>query len=372
MFFPKIFIDKNTTLRGRINANTNALKLVFNSPKILAYGGEIDSVYVRMDTKSKLYNTHITATNVKTDYFNASDFNLLNITKKDTLFFKSEFRGATAINETFNMDFYYTFNKDKKAVLGIQKSSFDFENNIWKINPQNNKDNKVVFDLKKNEFNFSPFYLRSKEQEITFQGVVKDSTQKDLKINFKKVKLSSLLPEIDSLSLNGILNGRLDFLQKDGQYSPKGNLSVSDFKINSFEQGNLDLNIVGDNSYEKYAVDLTLENANRKSIFANGSVDFTNERPVIDLKVNLDKFQLNAFSPLGQDVLSKLRGEASGSFNVTGFLRNPEMKGEIDLKGAGLLFPYLNVDYDFEGITKIKLLDQSFIFEKTKFIRHQI
>ena len=40
------------------------------------------------------------------------------------------------------------------------------------------------------------------------------------------------------------------------------------------------------------------------------------------------------------------------------------MKGEIDLKGAGLLFPYLNVDYDFEGITKIKLLDQSFIFEK--------
>jgi len=364
VFFPKIFIDKNTTLRGRINANTNALKLVFNSPKILAYGGEIDSVYVRMDTKSKLYNTHITASNVKTDYFNASDFNLLNITKKDTLFFKSEFRGATAINETFNMDFYYTFDKEKRAVLGIQKSSFDFENNIWKINPQDNKDNKVVFDLKKNEFNFSPFYLRSKEQEITFQGVVKDSTQKDLKINFKKVKLSSLLPEIDSLSLNGVLNGRLDFLQKDGQYSPKGNLSVSDFKINSFEQGNLDLNIVGDNSYEKYAVDLTLENANRKSIFANGSVDFTNERPVIDLKVNLDKFQLKAFSPLGQDVLSKLRGEASGSFNVTGFLRNPEMKGEIDLKGAGLLFPYLNVDYDFEGITKIKLLDQSFIFEK--------
>lgn len=368
VFFPKIFIDKNTTLRGKINTNTNALKLTFISPKILAYGNELDSVYLRMDTKSELYNTHLTASKIKTEYFNASKFNLLNITKKDTLFFKSEFRGATAINETFNMDFYYTVDKEKKSVLGIQKSSFDFEKNIWKINPQDNKDSKIVFDIKKSEFNFSPFYLRSKEQEITFRGFVKDSTQKDLKINFKKVKLSSFLPEIDSLNLNGILNGDLDFIQKNGQYSPKGNLSVSNFKINSFEQGDLNLNIIGDNSYEKYKVDLTLKYSNRKSIFANGFVDFTNERPIIDLNVYLDKFQLKAFSPLGQDVLSKIRGEASGSFKVTGFLRNPIMKGELELKDAGLLFPYLNVDYDFEGITKIRLEEQSFIFEKLKLL----
>ena len=364
VFFPEIFIDQSTKLKGEINTKKNIFKLDLSSPKVIAYGGELDSIHLNINTQNKAYNTHLRIAKIKTDYVNATKLNLINRTTNDTLFVKSEFKGNLNPDETFNMDFFYTFNKDKKAVLGIQKSSFDFENNIWKINPQGNKDNKVVFDLKKNEFDFSPFYLRSKEQEITFQGVVKDSTQKDLKINFKKVKLSSLLPEIDSLSLNGILNGSLDFLQKDGQYSPKGNLSVSNFKINSFEQGDLDLNIVGDNSYEKYAVDLTLENANRKSIFANGTIDFSSQRPIIDLKVGLDNFQLNAFSPLGQDVLSKIRGEASGNFNVTGFLRNPEMKGEIDLKGAGLLFPYLNIDYDFEGITKIKLEDQSFIFEK--------
>jgi len=40
------------------------------------------------------------------------------------------------------------------------------------------------------------------------------------------------------------------------------------------------------------------------------------------------------------------------------------MKGELELKDAGLLFPYLNVDYDFAGLTKIRLEEQSFIFEK--------
>lgn len=364
VFFPKIFIDKNTRLRGRINANTDALKLTFTSPKIIAYGNVADSVYVRMDTKSNLYNTHITAAKVTSDYFKTKKFNLLNITKNDTLFFKSEFVGATNTDETFNMDFYYTLNEEKKSVVGVQKSTFDFEENIWRINPQDNKDNKVVFDLTKNEFDFSPFYLKSNQQEVTFQGALKDSTYKDLKINFKQVNLSSFLPPIDSLSMNGVLNGQLDFVQKEGIYSPKGNLSVTDFKINSFEQGNLDLNMKGENSYEKYTVDLTLENSNRKSIAATGTVDFTNERPVIDLNVALDKFQLNAFSPLGQDVLSKIRGEASGNFNVSGFLRNPEMKGELELKDAGMLFPYLNVDYDFDGITKIKLENQSFIFEQ--------
>ncbi|WP_347174792.1 translocation/assembly module TamB domain-containing protein [Polaribacter uvawellassae] len=368
VFFPDIYIDENTNLNGEINTAKNIFKLNLTTPKVIAYGSSLDSINLYVNNKNIAFNTHLRVAKINTDYFNATKFNLINKTKNDTLFVKSEFKGDLNPDETFNLDFFYTLNQEKKSVLGIQKSSFDFENNIWKINPQDNKNSKVVFDLKKEEFKFSPFYLRSKEQEITFQGIVKDSTHKDLKIDFKKVKLSSLLPEIDSLSLNGILNGKLDFLQKDGQYSPKGNLSVSNFKINSFAQGDLDLNIVGENSYEKYAVDLTLKSSDRKSIFANGFIDFTDERPIIDLKVTLDKFQLKAFSPLGQDVLSKLRGEASGQFNVSGFLRNPNMKGELELKDAGLLFPYLNVDYDFEGITKIKLDQQKFIFEELKLL----
>ena len=364
VFFPEIFIDRNTNFNGRIDSETNHFKLNFLSPKMIVYGNEIDSLKLEINTKNKFYNTHLMAAKINTKYFNASKLNLLNVTKNDTLFVKSEFKGATATNETFNMDFFYTLNEQRKSVLGIQKSSFDFENNVWKINPEDNKSSKVVFDLKSNEYVFSPFNLTSKEQEIKFQGFVRDSTEKDLKINFKKVQLSSLMPVIDSLSINGVLNGELDFLQKEGLYSPKGKLSISDFKINSFEQGNLDLNIVGDNSYEKYAVDLTLENANRKSIFADGSIDFSGQRPIVDLNVSLDKFKLNAFSPLGQDVLSKIRGEASGGFSFKGFLRNPVMKGELELNDAGLLFPYLNVDYDFAGLTKIRLDGQSFIFEK--------
>lgn len=364
VFFPEIYIDNNTNISGLIDTDKNIFKLQLKSPKVVAYGNVLDSIHLQVNTQNRAYNTHLRIAKINTSYFNATKLNLINRTKNDTLFVKSEFEGIDKKGEAFNMDFFYTFNNNNKAVLGIQKSIFNFEENTWRVNPENNKANKVTFDLKKREFVFSPFKLKSREQEILLKGVVRDSTFKDLKINFKKVKLSSFLPPIDSLSMNGVLSGDLDFIQKDGQYSPVGDLSVQGFQINSFDQGDLSLKVVGENSYEKYAVALSLLNLKRKSITAAGTVDFTAQRPVIDLKFSLDKFQLNAFSPLGQDILSKIRGEASGNFDVTGFLRNPIMKGELALQNAGLKFPYLNVDYDFEGTTKIRLQDQSFIFEK--------
>ena len=365
VFFPQIFIGSNTSIRGKVDSQSNDVIFTFISPKVIAYGNEIDKLSLRINTTNPLFNTHLTAENIKTKYYDAAKLNLINRTQNDTLFFKSEFKGGIRNSETYNLDFYYTFNEDQKFVVGIEKSIFDFKENVWNINPENNKENKVVFDFKKQEFVFSTFKLASDNQEVTFRGTVRDSTYKDLKINFKEVSLSSFLPPIDSLSMFGVLNGDLDFLQKEGVYSPIGKLDIKNFKINSFEQGDLKLAVKGDNSYEKYNVDLSLTHNGSQSIFANGDVDFSATRPELkNFIVRLDKFQLNAFSPLGQDILTRVRGVASGEFNVSGFLGNPVMNGEITLKDAGLKFPYLNVDYDFKGLTKISLEDQSFTFNQ--------
>jgi hypothetical protein len=79
----------------------------------------------------------------------------------------------------------------------------------------------------------------------------------------------------------------------------------------------------GESSYEKYDVNFSLEREQVKSISAKGSLDFSETRPKIDVSVNLEEFELNAFSPLGEDVLSKIRGDATGDFTLRGFLRKP-------------------------------------------------
>ena len=366
VFFPDISIDDKTKIKGKVKSNKNQLKLTISSPRINAYGNEVKDILLRTDNQNTLYNSHLTASEVNTKYYNVSKLNLLNRTQNDTLFFKSIFKGGNKKNEDFNLDFFYTFNPAGKSVLGFEKSSFQFKENIWNINPKDKNSNKVTFDLKINDFDFSPFLLTSQEQKIQFTGKLRGKNEKALSIDFTTVDLESFLPEIDSLALKGKFSGDIDFVQKNGIYSPEGALIIKDFQVNSFKQGDLALNVKGDNSYEKYSVDLSLDNEKVKSIAATGSLDFSTKRPLIDLNVFLEEFGLSAFSPLGEDVLSSIKGTASGDFTLKGFIGNPEMDGTLRLKGAGLKFPYLNTGYNFEGESIITLQEQSFFLEDIK------
>jgi hypothetical protein len=368
VFFPEISIDDKTKIQGKIKSNKNQLKLTFSSPRIDAYGNEVKDVLLRTDNQNPLYNSHLTASEVNTKYYNISKFNILNLTQNDTLFFKSIFNGGKKKNENFNLDFYYTFNPESKSVIGFEKSTFVFKENAWDINPDVENTDKITFDLKKDEFSFSKFKLISGEQKVAFTGSLKGDTEKVLLVDFTKVKLQSFLPEIDSLALKGNVSGSLDFVQKDSIYSPEAILVIQDFEVNDFKQGELAINIIGDNSYEKYSVDLSIKNEKVKSIAATGVLDFSNARPLINLDVFLEEYALEAFSPLGKDVISSIRGAVSGNFNLRGFLRNPDMEGTLRLKNAGLKFPYLNIDYDFIGESSITLIQQSFILEDIKLL----
>ncbi len=362
VFLPEVSVAPNTSIKGVIKSDNNQLKLKVSSPKVTVYGTVIDSLLLDTDNKRIIYDTSLSASSVNTPHYKLSKLLLFNKNIKDTLFFKSTFKGGTTEQEKFNLDFYYTINKKKKSVLGIEKSTFNYRDNIWDLNPKNDNENKLIFDLKKEEYYFSPFTLKSEEQEIKFNGVIKDSVYKDLEIDFSDVYLSSFLPDVDSLKLRGKLDGMINISQIAGIYGPKGDLRVENFHINDFKQGDLSLSVKGESSYKKYDVTLSLDREKVKNISAFGSLDFSNIRPKIDLSVSLEEFELNAFSPLGEDVLSKIRGIASGDFTLKGFLRNPEMDGQLILKKSGLQFPYLNVDYDFIDEVAIDLKGQSFQF----------
>ena len=366
VFFPEVSIDDNTKIKGKIKSNKNQLKLTFSSPRINAFGNEVKDVLLRTDNQNPLYNSHLTAAEVNTKYYNVSKLNLLNLTQNDTLYFKSVFNGGKKKNEAFNLDFYYTINPEEKSVVGFEKSTFVIKDTAWDINPDVKNTDKITFDLKNDEYSFSQFKLVSGEQKIEFTGNLIGDTEKVLLADFTKVKLQSFLPEIDSLKLKGKVSGNLDFVQKENVYSPEAVLVIKDFEVNEFKQGELAINIKGDNSYEKYNVDLSINNEKVKSIAATGVLDFSHKRPLIDLDVFLEEYNLAAFSPLGQDVISSLRGSVSGNFNLRGFLGNPDMEGTLRLKNAGLKFSYLNVDYDFEGESIISLSQQSFILEDIK------
>lgn len=366
VFYPEVILSANTSIAGNINSDDNLFRLNIKSPRVIAFKNTIDSLNLQIDTKNPLFNTQLSVAKINTKNYNISKLRLVNITLNDTLYFRTEFLGGDKNTERFDLAFFHTFNNENKSVIGLQKSNFTFKDTEWIINPDDNFDNKLVYDSKTKAYDISPFLITSNNQRIEFFGNVRDNISKDLTFKFDNVNLDKITPQIDSLRLKGVINGSLNYKQLNKIIKPTADFTIADFNINDSYQGNLKVAVEGKNSLRNYGVNISLERDNAINLSAVGNLDFTPKNPTIDVEIEFEEFKLDAFSPLGKDVFTNIRGFAYGNAHLTGLMNNPTMEGELFLDQAGLFFPYLNVDYDFEGTSVIGLKNQTFTFDEVQ------
>ena len=362
VFFPEIRFGKNTFIRGKMMADDGDFKLVFKSPKINAYGNIIDNISLQVDNKNPLFNTYIEVDNIDGSIYNISEFNLINVTLQDTLFFRTEFKGGKDLSEIYNLNFYHTFNEENKSVIGLKKSQLGFKGNSWVINKDNNRKNRVVFNNTLDTINIEEVVMNNGNEQINLKGDFFGVDKKNVKLEFKDVSLDKMLPEIDSLKLNGIVNGDFSIIQK-GNYLPSSSVKISNFKINDFDFGSLALGIVGDESLTKYSVDGSILRDNREVVSILGDVNYAGKESELDIIASLNQVDLKPFSPLGDIVLSDMRGFASGNAHITGTVDNPSINGKISLVDVGVNIPYLNVNLDFDDLSTVNLYNQTFDFD---------
>lgn len=362
VFYKELTLGKNTFIEGRIETDEKGFELTFNSPEIKFKDYFANNINLSIDNSNPLFNTYVEIDSLNAGIYNASQFSLINVTKRDTLLFKSEFKGGKNNADTFNLNLFYTIDETNQSIVGIKKSDVKFKGYEWLLNAQKDTLNKIRFDRNFNTFDIFPIKITQGDEEILVSGKVKDSTNKNFNVDFKDVQLVKITPRIDSLALKGVVNGKLDVVQNNGVYLPKSNVEISGLFVNDYDLGNLKAKIEGNNSITNYNVDVTLINDNLKSLDAKGMIDVSNKNPTIDLEVEFEEFLLDPLNPLGEGVISNIRGLVSGYANVTGSLKKPAIYGELLLDRAGLSIPYLNVDYGFDFDSKVSLRGQQFIF----------
>ncbi len=364
VFFPEVVFDPNTFIRGNIISDEGDFKLTFKSPSIEAFGNDFDNIELKIDNKNPLFNTFLSVEDMSTVYYDVKDFNLINTTLKDTLFFRTEFKGGSEFNDSYNLNFYHTFNEENKSVIGLKKSDVNFKGNTWVLNKRGNNKNKVIINRTLDSIKIEDVVMdNNNEEQIRLRGELADSTYKDLDLQFKIVSLNKITPAIDSLKLDGYVDGFLNILQKDGKYLPTSSLNVRNFSVNNRRLGDLEIGIFGNNDLTQFGVSTWLNNDGKEKMSLNGKVTNINNERRLDIAANLTDFDLEPFSPLGDGVISNIRGKVSGFAKITGNVANPSINGTLSLTDAGIGIPYLNVDYDFAPYSRVRLFDQTFYFE---------
>lgn len=364
VFFPEVQFDPNTFIKGKIISDEGDFKLNFESPSIVAFGNEADNIEIKIDNKNPLFNTYVSVGDLNTPYYNVKDFSLINTTLKDTLFFRSEFKGGSEYNDSYNLNFYHTFNKENKSVIGLKTSDVSFKGNKWILNKEGNSMNKVILNRSLDSITIQEIVMNNDEQEqIRLRGQLADSTYKDLQLQFKIVSLNKITPVIDSLKLQGEVNGNLNVLQKDGIYLPSSNLNIDQFGINDMPMGDLAISIVGNRDLTEFQVNSQLSENGIEKFGVVGKIENKEQMPTANLVANFSKFKLEPFSPLGEGVIDKIRGDLEGRVSISGPVDNPNFNGLLTLDNAGIAIPYLNVDYGFAPRSRVRLENQTFNFE---------
>ena len=175
IFYPDISIGSNTIIKGNINSDNQEFKLNFNSPQIIASDNTFDNIRVSVDNKNPLYNAYIELDSIKTKYYKIRDFSVINVTMKDTLFFRSEFKGGSQGEDYYNLNLYHTINKDNNNVVGISKSEVKFKDYLWYLNEDETPNNQIVFDKSFKNFDIDNIILSHENQSISLMGAFKGS-----------------------------------------------------------------------------------------------------------------------------------------------------------------------------------------------------
>jgi hypothetical protein len=364
VFFPEISFGANTFVRGNIDSDENDFKLNFKSPGISAYGNELDTIDIRIDNKNPFYNTYVSVKDVSTVYYDLKDFELINTTLADTLFFRAEFKGGSQYNDRYNLNFYHTFEDNNKSVIGLKRSDVSFKGNTWVLNRDGNSRNKVVISPGLDSIDIREIVMVNEErEEILLKGQLADSTYKDLELRFKIVSLNKITPDLKGFDLKGEVNGVLNVLQEDDVYLPIGNLNIADFTINDEVQGDLDIGIVGNRDLSEFSVNTRITDQDVDKFSVVGTIYNSGEVPTAQLTANLNGFPLSPFNRLAEGVLSDIRGTVEGTARIEGDLRNLSISGMLGIQEGGLAIPYLNVSYDLSPNSAVRLFDQTFQFE---------
>ncbi|WP_298496177.1 translocation/assembly module TamB domain-containing protein [uncultured Algibacter sp.] len=368
VIYPELELAKNTFIRGRVESKEEKFKLTFKSPKIKFLENFANNIELQVDNSNPLFNTYVEIDSLNTKYYNVSKFNLINVTVNDTLFMRSEFSGGKRNKDIFNLSFFHTINAENESVVGFKQSDVTIKDNKWLINENQDKFHKISFDKKLTKFDIDKFKINHNNEEIRLSGFIRDSTQKDIKLNFTNVDLAKITPDIDSLSLAGNVNGKLDILQKNGSYLPNSTIVIDDLKVNNFMLGSFNATVIGNESLTNYKVDATIKDDITRSFGAKGDIFVSGGKSTIDVTLDFNAFNLFPLNPLLDGVLSNIRGEANGDVKVVGDLKKPDINGDLIVKNGGLGIPYLNVDYDFNSNASVTLQNQSFIFNRIKLI----
>lgn len=346
LFKPDIFISKNTILEGIFNSGKKYEFEMNCYSDALKYKDKIASKDTIKVFLSKNTDNHVVIGN--------SSISINRINWDKSLVFQNlynnanwndniiEFKTGTKQRDYNNsIDFGGLLTLfDTKTELKITDSEINILNKKWTISDSN----QIVFIP--NSIIFKNINLNEGKQNVSLNGTLNSNPLEPLLIKIQNFDLATLNSLI-TYQLKGTLNGDIAIKDLYNNLSLNNQLSCDSLYIDNFLFGNLTASSSWDNFLQKIIITADLERG--KNFVANiaGQYDPKDKISPINLNVNLNKVSISLIEPFVKDILSSLKGNASGILDIDGTFEKPIITGVVKIDDGQMKVNYLNSTYSF-------------------------
>lgn len=242
-------------------------------------------------------------------------------------------------------------------VIRFEPTDLKINDFVWSVDTSPELDHSITYRKKTGDFLVKNLRLFSEKSELFVNGTFKDAKDFNADVNVKNLEISKLLdllPGKNTLDLKGIANGTVKLKMSKSNLEPLIDLSVDDIFLNGKDMGDLVVSAVNSERPNVYNIDAKIASSDllgKNHLELMGTVDNNTPSPILDLKANLNDFDLSFVQAFVNGIFSNFRGKASGMLVVNGPLNDINYGGDVAMKDFGLEINFNGVDYTFQDTT---------------------
>ena len=240
-------------------------------------------------------------------------------------------------------------------VAKFDPTDIKFNNITWTIDTNPELNHSITYRKKSKDFLIENLKIFSDESELFVKNAefksAKDFHANAEVKNLQMAKIFEMLKGGNSMDIQGLANGKIDITMNKNYLEPLIDLRVDNIVINKEKIGNLVVNAKNSTIPNVFDIAANLVSEGiigNNNLALKGTIDNNTSSPTLDLKANMQDFDLAFTNQFVTGIFSNMRGKANGVLSISGTLKDIDYSGDIALNKFGLKLDFTGVDYSFD------------------------
>ncbi|MDD3877850.1 MAG: translocation/assembly module TamB domain-containing protein [Bacteroidales bacterium] len=359
---PNMSVSEDFQVNGVFNFRQNIFTADAYSNIISLNNIKFDEWYLNIKPESQILTLKTGAKHVLfNNKVTVDDLEVMASSKSDSVLFDIEwFNKSLNIRNSGDINGFLSFESMPLIELKFLEGQVFINDSLWAINSSN----QILFDstaIRINDLGFS-----HNNQTIMLDGNLSKEPDNQLDVVFDFFDISDFNPLIkgQGVTFGGVLSGKISLLNVYNSMSFIANVAINNLVVNDDKLGNLILNSNWDKENNRIEIDSKViyvgSIGENEPLKITGFYYPTSTENAFDLTFVLENFRIKLLQRYFNAFSSDFSGLATGTLNLRGTTKKPDLSGSVYLRRASLKVDYLNTTYTFAN--QIFIEKNAFIF----------